>query len=240
MPQSASSGEMTLTVLGRLLLPTDAEATRQAPAYRVVVALASGAARAGIRAFLNADADVRALPAKGDAVLAAVRREPPDVLLLGAETVGPDALEVLARLSAEAPSVRTLLLTDGERPALVMRALATGASGHLDAGEGAEAYRQAVRQATRGERVLSAAVRDALVARTAAPLPEGEERPATLTAREFQVLRLVARGFGTGEIGRDLDVSASTVRTYKAALRSKLGLNGDAALARYAFDHDFA
>lgn len=171
-------------------------------------------------------------------MLEAVRRDPPDVLLLGAETTGPDALDIVARLASEAPDVRVVLLTAGERATLALQALAAGASGHLDAGAGAEAYRHAVRQAARGERVLSPSVRNALVERTTRPAEPS--RPASLTAREFQVLRLVARGLGTAAIGLDLNVSASTVRTYKAALRSKLGLDGDAALARYAFDNDIA
>ena len=243
----AAARPPALRVLGRVVVPPrppgpEAPAPgAPAPASpsvttRVLVALASAAARHGARSFLDAPGlDAAVLPASGEAVLAAVRARPPVVLLLSSETRGPDAFEVLGRLRAEAPAVRAVLLTDGERPPLALRALAAGAAGALDASAGPEAFRRAVRRAARGERVLSDRVRDALVDAHAGGSPGAPH--AGLTLREFQTLRGVARGLSTTEIADDLGVAPSTVRSHKAAVRDKLGLSGDAAMARYAVDH---
>lgn len=247
-PDRPAERPPTLRVLGRLVVPPrvpglpdpaagrpgpDAPAPTRPQTARVLVALASAAARQGVLDFLDAPGlDASARPATGATVLDAVGAHPPVVLLLDSRTHTPDAFEVLARLRALAPRVRTLLVTPGERPALVLRALAAGAAGALALDAGPDAYRRAVRQAARGERVLSDAVRDALVDAHAGTTPH-----AGLTPREFQTLRGVARGRSTAEIAADLGVSPSTVRSHKAEVRTKLALSGDAAIARYAVDH---
>ena len=153
-------------------------------------------------------------------------------------------------MRASAPAVAVVLVSDDECPDVPLRALAFGAAGHLDARSGPDGYRAAVRTAARGEPVLSAVLAEALAAqaRTAATgvseAPAGYGAPrdadasplATLTDREFQTLRLLGRGMSTAAMAAELALAESTVRSYKAALREKLGLTGDSALALYARD----
>ena len=229
-----------LRVLGRFDAPPrdDAhpgDAPRALPALpRVLVALAAPVARHGAR-HVFADLHAGTLPARGSAVLDAVRAAPPAVLFLDQDTRHPDAFEVLTRLGAEAPRVAVVLVTDGDRPTLVLRALAAGAAGALDRRASPHAFRHAARRAAQGNRVLPDSVRDAL-ARAYATRTAADALP--LTRREFQVARGVGQGRTTAQLADDLGVAPSTVRSHKAAIRDKLGLAGDAAIARYAALHD--
>lgn len=236
-------GGPSLTILGRLVLPPRPSAP--GVRTRVAVALASEPMRWGVQKVLALAPELQATAVEatgasltGDDVLAAVRVAPHGVLLLGDGVAGPDAFEVLARVRAEAPRVRVVLVSAARGPEGPLRALALGAMGHLDVGASASAFRDAARQAARGERVVSAVLAEALAEMAAA---RGEEEdvpgPQVLTPREFQTLRLVARGCSAAEVARELTVSESTVRTYMSALRRKLGLRGTAALVRYALDH---
>ncbi len=200
----------------------------------MLVAVPHAAARAGVHEFLGEALD---LDAEGDVVtgaevLRAVRAGAYEVLLLDAAVTGPDAMEVLSRLRAEQPGLAMLLLATTEAPDLPLRALELGAAGHLDGRADPAEYVAAVRAVARGERYLSPLVREALLARSAGRFLSAPR----LSAREFQVLRLLAQGFGTEAIAEHLAITPSTVRTFKARLREKLGLEGDVALARYAMD----
>ena len=246
------AGGPSLTVLGRLVLPPRPSAP--GVRTRVAVALASEPMRWGVQRALALapELDSEAVEPRdasgrltGADVLRTMHQAPHGVLLLGAEVTGPDAFEVLTRVRQEAPAVRVVLVAASSGPELPLRALALGAAGHIEGGAGASAFREAARAAGRGERVLSAVLAEALAARVHMDDPAGGRfapplngtAPAGMTARQFQVLRLVGRGLATAAIASELALTESTVRTHKAALRETLGLDGDAALARYALDH---
>ena len=253
-PTHKSAGPL-LRVLGRIG-PGDGPtarrlAERTAPAERapspewyasrvpVLVAVPHAAAREGAVRFLNSalDLDVVAV-GTGAGALDAARRSRFRVLLLDAAVANPDAFEVMSRLRTECPHLRILLLAATNAPALPLRALAFGAAGHLDA-RGADAeYVAAVRAVARGERYLSPLLREALIEQAGGMGRDGI-RPH-LSAREFQVLRLLAQGRNTVAIADALSIAMSTVRTYKGRLREKLGVEGDAALVRYALEQGIA
>lgn len=222
-----------LHVLGRAVVAPPAPDAR-ARVTAVATAVLGDAARAGLRHILAApDVAVTDLAPTGDDVLAAVRWQPPHVLLLDGRLSHPDALEVTARLAAEAPHTRTLLFLATDAAELPLRAVELGAAGHVDARADADALRAAVRAARAGERVLSPVMREALLAQPSAAA--SPDRP--LTAREFQVLRLVGQGASVADIEAALSISRSTVHTFKSQIRDKLGLSGDVALAHYAAHH---
>lgn len=225
---------MSLRVLGRAVVRPPARPAESLETH-VTTAIVGAATRAGVRHFLTApDLVVTEAGPRGEDVLATVRRAPPHVLLLDDGLVGPDALEVVSRLAAELPAVRVLLMSAGSSPEVPLRALELGAAGHVDAHAEAQELQAAVRSVRRGERSFSAVLRDALTARV---LPgRASTGSSELTAREFQVLRLVARGAAVGEIQEALGISRSTVHTYKSQIREKLGLESDVAVARYALD----
>ncbi len=198
---------------------------------RVLVADPAPAARAGIRRFLAGALDVvvSGEAATGAEALHAARSAPHDVLLLHERLADPDAFEVLGRLRSENLPLRVVLMGDAEATGLQQRALELGASGSLDARATPEEFVAAVRASARQK------------ARSR-PLPAGDAAsPAgALAAREFQVLRLLAQGRRTSEIGQALALAPSTVRTYKARLREKLGLQSDSALVRFALERRIA
>lgn len=224
-----------LRVLGRL--PGQDGAPLEKPTRtRVLVAVPHAATRAGIRDFLRAapDLDLRPAVTSGADVLRVLRTRTVDVLLLDTAIADPDALEVLSRLCTEQPGLAVLFLATTASPDLPLRALELGAAGHLDGRAEPTEYVAAVRTVARGERYLSPLVRDALLARTGSPTPA----VPSLTAREFQVLRLLAQGLGNDAIAESLAIAPSTVRSFKARLRDKLDLGSDMALARFAMDRD--
>lgn len=228
---------MTFTVLGRLLIPPRAAAPER---VQVCVAVASPAAREGVRFFLSAAPDLAVTvlgdgsgePVSGGAVVETVRQTLPRVLVLDAAVEAPDVFETLARLRAEAPGVRSVVFGGSEGPEFLRRALAFGAAGHLGAESDASVYRDAVRAAARGTLAASAALRDVL-----AHDPHGTPtQAAALTPREFQMLRALAGGGTTRSVAEALSVTESTVRSTKSRIRTKLGLATDAALVRYAVE----
>jgi DNA-binding NarL/FixJ family response regulator len=122
--------------------------------------------------------------------------------------------------------VLTTYDTDGD----IVRAVEAGAAGYLlkDAGRGALA--DAVRAAARGETVLAPPVAARLVKRMRSPAPEA------LTARETEVLALVARGGTNAEIGRELFISEATVKTHLLRAFAKLGVDDRTAAVTVAIE----
>jgi DNA-binding NarL/FixJ family response regulator len=193
--------------------------------------------RAGLRRVLDAAPGLRVLAEAetGEAALAAVRAGGFDALLLADDLPDLDALEAVARLKQERPETAVLVLAARFAPDLALRVLQVGGAGCLGRDAAPRAVVEAAGAAARGEHVVTGEVREALVAQLRRPrraLPH--ER---LSMREFQVLRLLARGRTPPEIAEALALSPSTVRTYRARLFEKMGLAREAELVRYALDH---
>ena len=223
--------DVPLRVLGRAVVRPPARSAASLETY-VTTAIVSAATRVGVRHLLSApDIVVDEAGATGEEALASVRAQPPHVLLLDDEVSSPDALEVVSRLTAEAPDVRILLMSATTTAEVPTRAVELGAAGHVDARADAAELQAAVRAVRRGERYFSAVMREALASQA---WSGASANPSGLTAREFQVLRLIARGESVAGIEAALGISRSTVHTYKSQIREKLGLTSDVALARYA------
>lgn len=219
----------TLRVLGHARAPVASGRVAEPSARtRVLVADPAGAARAGLRRFLGAALDlvVAGEAASGTDALALARSGAGDVLLLHERVADPDVFEVLSRLHVEHPALAIVVVGDETAAGRAHRALALGAAAYLDACASPEEFVGAVRTAAR---------------RARSPAPStAAGAPDDLSGREFQVLRLLALGKSTAGIGEALSIAPSTVRTFKARLREKLGLATDAALVRYALDRRLA
>ena len=129
---------------------------------------------------------------------------------------GGDGVEATARILAESTGIRVMVLTTYESDRDILRAIEAGASGYLlkDASPGELA--EAVRAAARGETVLAPSVASTLVRQVRSPAPPG------LSARETEVLKLVAAGLTNAEIGKRLFISEATVKTHLLRVFNKL------------------
>ncbi len=192
--------------------------------------------RAGVRALLEdlPGVEVVAEAADGPEALARAIELRPDVALLDIAMPGLSGLDVAARLARDCPEVRILILSMHKDEAYVRRAILAGAAGYLlkdaDTGE----LGLALLAAARGETYLSPAVTTHLVAdyrRQAAAEPGPSDG---LTARQREVLRLVAQGRTTKAIARTLGISAKTVESHRAVLMERLGIHDVPGLVRFA------
>jgi DNA-binding NarL/FixJ family response regulator len=183
--------------------------------------------RSGLRMILEGEADLEIVgeAADGAAAVALVTSTLPDVLLLDVQMPGVDGLEALSQLTGAGVETRVLMLTTFDLDEYVYRAMRAGASGFLLKDMPGEDIAVAVRQAARGtDALLAPALTRRLVDRyTGAPQPMSPALDA-LTARELDVLRLIARGLSNAEIARELFIGETTVKTHVARVLMKLGL----------------
>ncbi|MEV4296113.1 response regulator transcription factor [Microbispora rosea] len=177
--------------------------------------------RAGIRAMLHDEPDLAVVgeAASGSAALTAARDLTPDVVLMDLRLPGGDGVSATAAIRTELPGTRVVILTTYETDGDILRAVEAGAAGYLLKDTSPADLAQAVRAAARGETVLSPAVAAKLLDRVRQP------RPETLSRREVEVLRLVARGLTNADIGRSLFISEATVKTYVVRIFAKLDVS---------------
>jgi two-component system, NarL family, response regulator NreC len=193
--------------------------------------------REGVRALLDEEDDIEVVgqASNGSEVLPLVDRLRPDVVVLDLMLPGKGGLEVARDLTMHRPDVRVVILSMYDNEAYVLEALRNGASAYvLKQSEAAELVR-AIREVAAGRRYLGAPLSEHAVeayARRAEGAPA--DSYATLTAREREVLKLVAEGLTSPEIAVLLFISPRTVESHRAALMKKLGLRTQADAIRYA------
>ncbi|MDX8150661.1 response regulator transcription factor [Patulibacter brassicae] len=203
---------------------------------RVRIALADDhvIVRSGLRHVLDAEPELEVVAEAGDvaAALRSVRAHKPDVLVLDLNMPGDPSLPAIPRIREEAPGTAIVVLTMQQDPAFAREALRSGALGYVLKEAADEELVQAVRMAHRGQTYLH----PSLGARIAAePPPSGP--PDDLTARELEVLRLIALGHTNSEIGQQLFLSVRTVESHRAHIQQKIRRSTRAELVRYALDH---
>jgi DNA-binding NarL/FixJ family response regulator len=204
---------------------------------RIVLADDQPLVRAGVRKVLEGIAGfvVVAEAAGGDEVVRKVQETLPDVLVLDLNMPGRDGFEVLTEIRRLELPVRVLVLSLHVDPRYVTRAVRCGADGYLLKDTAVEDLPGAVRAVLAGKGFYSPRAQHALTAAVRGPSPD--DAFARLTARELEVLRLVAAGRSSKEIGARLSISARTVESHRASLGRKLGLHTVAELTRLAIEH---
>jgi DNA-binding NarL/FixJ family response regulator len=189
----------------------------------------------GLVALLTAhDFEVVGAVGDGQLLIEAARRLRPDVIVTDLTMPGLGGLDVLVQLKAERIQSKVVVLTmhnDGEKAA---QALRDGASAFLLKESAGEELVSAIHQVLQGHVYLAPAVTKAVMERMAAP--DGQSGP-TLTARQRDVLRLIAKGQRMKEIAAALQLSTRTVETHKYEMMQVLGLHSTAELVKYAIEH---
>ena len=196
---------------------------------RVVVADDQALVRAGFRMILTSDGiDVVAEAVNGADVVEAVRRTRPDVVLMDIRMPEMDGLEATRRILAGGNGgPRVIILTTFDLDHYVYAALSAGASGFLLKDVTPEHLVAAVRMVRDGDALLAPAITRRLVERFArrdADSAAIHRDLATLTARELEVLQLLAQGLTNAELAARLQLSEATVKTHVARILAKLAL----------------
>lgn len=196
---------------------------------RVVIADDQALVRAGFQMILTTQADIEVVAeaSDGEAAIAAWRRSRPDVIMMDIRMPVLDGLEATRRIMENGGAdCRIIILTTFDLDEYVYAALRSGASGFLLKDVSPELLIAAVRQIAVGDALLAPSITRRLVERFAKPAaPAVSHRDlTTLTPREMDVLKLIARGLSNAEIADALVVSEATVKTHVARILSKLGL----------------
>lgn len=190
--------------------------------------------RAGIRSLLGGMPNVQVVgeAASGEEALALSERERPDIVLMDIAMKGLTGLEAAARMREQQPQVRVVILSMHSGEEYVMQAMRAGVAGYLLKDAATGELELALRSVMRGESWFSPAVSRQVVAGYVQRV--GGESAPDLTARQREVLSLLAAGKSTKEIAFALKLSAKTVETHRAQIMERLGIRDVAGLVRYA------
>jgi DNA-binding NarL/FixJ family response regulator len=180
--------------------------------------------------------------ADGEQAVALVSRHQPQVVLMDLRMPRLDGVEATRRILRDYPATAVVVLTTYADDESILAALRAGALGYLTKDAGREQIARALHAAAEGQAILDPGVRARLVAAAGAapdavssrPLPDG------LTAREAEVLALIAAGRTNAQIAAALVVSPSTVKTHINNIFAKAGVTGRAQAVRYAYSHGLA
>jgi NarL family two-component system response regulator LiaR len=206
---------------------------RDAPRrIRVVIADDHALLRSGLETILMLfdDIELVAQAVDGAEAVALCEQTLPDVVLMDLVMPGVDGVEATREVLRRCPATRVLILTSFADEALIESALSAGATGYLMKDISGDQLAEAIRDACRGRPTLAPEAAEVLIHRVSAPEPAG----ADLTARERQVLALLAEGLTNAEIAERLVVSLSTVKTHVSSIISKLGAAGRTEAATIA------
>jgi len=199
--------------------------------------------RAGLRRLLEAEADMTVVGESADVVKAAseIGELQPDVVILDLSLTGMNGLEGLAVLKEKTPNSRFLILTMHNDEQYLRLALAQGALGYVIKQAANEELLSAIRVVNQGGTYLHPAHRGLLFEND---LPASEKQAqgaaqplARLSAREQEILVLVASGYTNRQAAEKLVLSEKTIETYKSRLMTKLHLSTRIDLVRYALQH---
>lgn len=199
---------------------------------RVFIADDHAVVRDGLRAVLSATDDLVVVgdAATGEEVLRRAPVEAWDVLVLDLQLADMSGLTVLRRLRPLVPRLGVLVLSMHPEDQYAVHILQAGASGFLNKGRPAAVLLEAVRTIGAGRRYVTPDLAALLLSSEG---PHDEPHHA-LTPRELEILIHVGRGMSTSLIAKALDLSATTVSTHLARIKTKLGLETTGQLAQYA------
>ncbi len=211
---------------------------------RVLVVDDQALVRAGFRMILEIEPDLEVVgeAADGGEAVTLAASLAPDVVLMDVRMPGVDGIAATRALTADpACQARVVMLTTFDMDEYVYEALRAGASGFLLKDVRPELLVAGIRAVHAGESLLAPSVTrrmiESFVARPRVGDPESGDRIATLTARELEVLRLLAEGLTNREIATELFVSETTVKTHVGRLLMKLGLRDRVQAVIFAYQH---
>ena len=190
--------------------------------------------RWALKEALAAAEDIDVVGEAGTAAetLEMIKRDRPDVLLLDLSLPDRSGYDIMNELRNIETAPLVVVLTWHTEPSYAARAIAAGAHGYLNKGVTPQELLSAIRAVSRGEQVIPPEA-EAFIA-------NGDGHPASaLTAREQQVMEMLARGMTNREIAEHLEISIKTVDTHRGHVLKKLGLRNNSELTRFAVKHGY-
>jgi two-component system invasion response regulator UvrY len=189
--------------------------------------------REGVTRLLSVFVDAVVLDAKtGREALTVFRAEKPEVVILDLNLPGSGGLDLLKRLLIEEPKTKVLIFSMHTTPLYVARALQAGAKGYVSKGAGAEELVEAIRQVMSGGKY----VEKELAADLAVNVLGSDDSGKALSARELDIMRLLAKGKGLSDIADALGISYKTVANTCTAIKHKLLVERTSDLIRVAVE----
>jgi DNA-binding NarL/FixJ family response regulator len=206
---------------------------------RVLIADDQAMVRTGFRLILQAETDIEVVgeAADGETAIRMARERRPDVTLMDIRMPGIDGIEATRMLAGESISdpLAVVVVTTYDLEANLHAALRAGALGFLLKDAGPALLVEAVRAAADGDSLVSPSMTRRLLTEGLPFTERTPELPEPLTARETDVVRLVAQGRTNAEITSELVVSMSTVKTHLSAVQRKLGARNRTEIAIWAW-----
>lgn len=208
---------------------------------RVLLAEDHHVVRHGLRALLEKTDDIEVVgeAEDGQAALDSVQRLAPDVLVLDIGMPRLNGIQATAQVRALYPGTRVVILSMYSDETLVRQALRSGADAYVLKRSATEELLLAIRAASRAEMFLSPSISRSIVAEFLTQPPSSD--PARLfdqlTAREHQVLQLIAEGQTNNQIAETMRLSVKTVEKHRGSLMAKLAVHDVATLVRTALKH---
>jgi two-component system, NarL family, response regulator NreC len=206
---------------------------------RILIADDHGIVRAGLRSLLNAEPDFEVVGEAEDGAqaLQLAAQLHPDLVLLDIHMPNHDGIETLPHMKQRFPDLHVLMLTVHEDEGLLRKAIRAGASGYVIKRAAESELISAVRTVCRGDIYIHPAMTRALLRDLVPTQPARPAEQNTLTHREAEVLRLIARGYTNNQIAELLKISPRTVEGHRANLMDKLDLHSRVELMEYAEQH---
>lgn len=206
---------------------------------RILLADDHALVRAGIRALVQR---VSGLEVVGEAdngreALRLARQLNPNVVLMDIAMPELNGLDAIARILQHDPKIAIIILSMHESREHVLRALQAGARGYVLKNAAVDELEKAIRAAARGQKYLTPAISERLIAGVTATRSDAAAAQSTvesLTQRQREILQLIAEGRSSREIAAVLNISVKTVETHRSLLMERLNLHDIAGLVRYA------
>lgn len=194
-----------------------------------------GVVREGLRAYLDTQEDISVVGDAPDGAKAVQQcaEMAPDVALVDLVMPGLDGIETTRRIKAASPRTQIVILTSVDDDSKVLPAIQAGAISYLLKDVSGDALAEAVRKAARGEAVLHPRVATRLL--TALRAPAEQDALTQLSAREREVLNLLAQGLSNHKIAERLDIGEKTVKSHVSNILGKLHLADRTQAAVYAW-----
>ncbi len=209
--------------------------TAAARPVRVLIADDQTLFRSGLARLLNDDPRVEVVGEAVDGEDAArqVTLLRPDVILMDIKMPNSDGVQATQRIMAENPAAKVLILTTFDTDSYVLQALKAGASGYVLKDSRVESIVSSILAVVAGERVMSSSIAN-MVLDLLAGASNGKEFYDGLTARELEILKLLATGIANKQIAFRLKISEKTVRNHVSNMYEKLNISDRAQAALYA------